>query len=123
MHVNNNYNVGHMRKLPNLGEFEQVVLLAILQLQTEGAYGVSIREKIAEHTKRDPAPGAIYTTLERLESKTLVRSTVGEGTPQRGGRAKRYYHVTAQGIAALKHARQAFESLSRGLTVLGESKS
>ena len=104
----------------NLGEFEQVVLLAILGLQDEGAYGVSIRAKIAEHTFRDPTPGAIYTTLERLESKKLVKSSVGEATPERGGRAKRYYEVTAQGFAELKRARQAFESLARGLKVLGE---
>jgi DNA-binding PadR family transcriptional regulator len=105
----------------NLGEFEQVVLLAILRLQDEGAYGVSIRAKLAAHTERNPAPGAIYTTLLRLESKKFVRSSMGEATAERGGRAKRYYHVTAQGIAALKRARRAFESLARGLSVLGES--
>jgi PadR family transcriptional regulator len=110
-----------MKVLHNLGEFEQVVLLAILRLQNEGAYGVSIRAKIAAHTERSPAPGAIYTTLERLESKKLVRSSIGEATPERGGRAKRYYYVTAQGIAALKRARRAFESLARGLAALGES--
>lgn len=110
-----------MRTTQNLGEFEQVVLLAILQLQNEGAYGVSIRAKIAAHTDRDPAPGAIYTTLERLESKKFVKSSVGEATPERGGRAKIYYHVTAQGIAALKRARRAFESLARGLAALGDS--
>jgi PadR family transcriptional regulator PadR len=105
----------------NLGEFEQVVLLAILRLQDEGAYGVSIRAKIAAHTERDPTPGAIYTTLERLESKKFVKSSMGEATAERGGRAKRYYHVTAQGVAALKRAQRAFESLARGLSVLGDS--
>jgi PadR family transcriptional regulator, regulatory protein PadR len=110
-----------MESLLNLGEFEQVVLLAILGLQEDaGAYGVSIRNKIAEHTHRDPAPGAIYTTLERLESKKLVKSSIGEATPERGGRAKRYYRVTAQGVTALKRAQRAFASLSRGLKVLGE---
>jgi PadR family transcriptional regulator PadR len=110
-----------MSSVPNLGEFEQVVLLAILRLRTEGAYGVSIRATISSHTKRAPTPGAIYTTLDRLERKNLVRSTVGEATPQRGGRAKRYYHVTAAGVAALKRARQEFQSLARGLAVLGET--
>jgi DNA-binding PadR family transcriptional regulator len=110
-----------MSALINLGEFEQVVLLAILQLQTEGAYGVSIRAKILAHTKRAPTPGAIYTTLDRLERKKLLRSTVGEATPQRGGRAKRYYEVTASGVAAIKRARQEFQSLARGLSVLGET--
>ena len=105
----------------NLGEFEQVVLLAILGLQDEGAYGVSIRAKIATHTERNPTPGAIYTTLERLESKKLVRSSMGEATAERGGRAKRYYYVTAQGVAALKRARRAFESLARGISVLGDA--
>src|SRR5262245_5656920 len=109
-----------MPTIPNLGEFEQVVLLAILQLQQDGAYGVSIRATIFAHTKREPTPGAIYTTLDRLEGKKLVRSTVGEATAQRGGRAKRYYQVTGQGIAALKRAHRAFTSLARGLTVLGE---
>lgn len=107
-----------MKTVPNLGEFEQIVMLAILQLQTEGAYGVSIRAKIAEHTKREPTPGAIYTTLDRLQTKKLLRSTVGEATSERGGRAKRYYEVTAHGIAALSRARQAFDSLARGLSVL-----
>lgn len=107
--------------MQNLGEFEQVVLLAILQLQDEGAYGVSIRAKIAAHTHRAPTPGAIYTTLQRLEGKKFVKSSVGEATPERGGRAKVYYRVTAQGIAALKRARRAFESLARGLVVLGDS--
>jgi PadR family transcriptional regulator, regulatory protein PadR len=105
----------------NLGEFEQVVLLAILGLQDQGAYGVSIRDKIAEHTHRDPTPGAIYTTLERLESKKLVKSSMGEATPERGGRAKRYYRVTPQGVTALKRAQRAFASLSRGLKVLGDA--
>ena len=110
-----------MSSLPNLGEFEQVVLLAILKLETEGAYGVSIRATISAHTKRNPTPGAIYTTLDRLERKKLVRSTVGEATPQRGGRAKRYYRVTALGLAALKRAQQEFQSLARGLSVLAEA--
>lgn len=110
-----------MEPLYNLGEFEQVVLLAILRLQDEGAYGVSIRAQIAAHTERNPTPGAIYTTLERLESKKLLSSSMGEATAERGGRAKRYYSVTPQGIASLKRARRAFESLADGLSVLGDS--
>jgi DNA-binding PadR family transcriptional regulator len=110
-----------MSSIPNLGEFEQVVLLAILQHQNNDAYGVSIRERILAHTQRVPTPGAIYTTLDRLERKRLVRSTVGEATPQRGGRSKRSYRVTAHGITALKRAQQEFQSLARGLSVLGET--
>lgn len=117
----NNYNMGYMAKPANLGEFEQVVLLAILRLAERGAYGVSIREEIAECTKRRPTPGAIYTTLERLERKGFVASSVGEATPMRGGKAKRYYRVSARGLAALNRALAAFQSLAKGLVVLGES--
>lgn len=105
----------------NLGEFEQVVLLAILRLQKVGAYGVSIREEIASCTKRDPAPGAIYTTLDRLEKKGMVGSSAGDPTPERGGRQKRYYRVTAEGVRLLKRARSDFQRLSEGLTVLERS--
>ena len=110
-----------MKTVHNLGEFEQLVLLAILRLQGSGAYGVTIRSEIAKYTERDPAPGAIYTTLDRLENKGFVRSEVGESTPQRGGRSKRYYHVSAEGLRALKRAMQEYKILARGLTVLGES--
>jgi PadR family transcriptional regulator, regulatory protein PadR len=119
--IDNNYNMGYMAKPTNLGEFEQVVLLAILRLAEHGAYGVSIREEIAKCTKRRPTPGAIYTTLERLERKSFVTSSVGEATPMRGGKAKRYYHVSARGHAALNRALSAFQSLAKGLVVLGES--
>jgi DNA-binding PadR family transcriptional regulator len=101
-----------------LGEFEQIVLLAILRLG-EKAYGVAIREEIIKRTERTPSPGALYVTLDRLEEKGLVTSTLGDPTPQRGGRAKRYFTVTAAGVAAVKRAQQAFRSLSEGLEVLG----
>jgi PadR family transcriptional regulator, regulatory protein PadR len=110
-----------MKSAHNLGEFEQLVLLAILRLQHAGAYGVSIRSEIATHTERHPTPGAIYTTLDRLENKGLVKSKVGESTPQRGGRSKRYYHVTAEGLRLLKRAINEYQILAQGLTVLGES--
>jgi DNA-binding PadR family transcriptional regulator len=109
-----------MKVTHNLGEFEQLILLAILRLQSTGAYGVAIRAEIAARTERDPAPGAIYATLERLESKRFVASVVGEATPQRGGRSKRYYRVTATGLSALKRARREYRVLADGLTVLGE---
>jgi DNA-binding PadR family transcriptional regulator len=109
-----------MAKASYLGEFEQVVLLAVLRLAERGAYGVSIREEIATRTKRAPAPGAIYTTLDRLERKGFVSSSVGEATPIRGGKAKRYYRVSARGQAALNRALSAFQSLSKGLPILGE---
>jgi PadR family transcriptional regulator PadR len=108
-----------MAKPANLGEFEQVVLLAILRLAERGAYGVTIREEIAQCTKREPTPGAIYTTLDRLERKGFVSSSVGEATAVRGGKAKRYYRVSARGVAALERALAAFQSLANGLDLLG----
>ncbi len=119
--TDNNYNMVYMAKAPNLGEFEQVVLLAILRLAEHGAYGVSIRAEIAQCTKRKPTPGAIYTTLERLERKGFVGSSVGEATPMRGGKAKRYYRVSTRGRAALNRALSAFQSLSNGLVILGQT--
>ena len=105
----------------NLGEFEQMVLLAILRLQKEGAYGVPIRAEIAALTERDPAPGAIYTTLDRLEGKGFVTSSIGEATRERGGRSKRYYKVSPQGLKSLKRAQRNFQNLAQGLSILGGS--
>lgn len=110
-----------MKTYLNLGDFEQVMLLAILRLKASGAYGVSIRDEIASHTARNPTPGAIYTTLERLESKGLVVSETGEATPERGGRAKRYYKVTPLGIGALKQAQGDYRNLMQGLNILRRS--
>ena len=70
----------------NLGEFEQLILLAILRLG-DGAYGVTIRAELAERGGRNVAPGALYTALERLEAKRAITSRMGDPTPQRGGRA------------------------------------
>ena len=97
-----------------LGEFEHVVLLAILRLGDK-AYGVTIRNEIHECTGREPAPGALYTTLDRLEDKGLLTSTLGDPTPQRGGRAKRYVKVSAQGMQAVNHARSCYLRLWDGL--------
>jgi PadR family transcriptional regulator PadR len=108
-----------MKKSQNLGDFEQVMLLAILRLKAAGAYGVSIRQEIIRNTARSPTPGAIYTTLERLEDKGLVKSVTGEATPERGGRAKRYYSVTGAGMTALKRAQNDYRNLMQGLNILG----
>jgi DNA-binding PadR family transcriptional regulator len=108
-------------KVPiTLGELEQIVLLAILRLG-EAAYGVSIRAEIAERTGRHLAPGALYTTLDRLELKGVLRSRFGDPTPQRGGRAKRYYSVTANGQRAIASAQRAFHNLLEGLDLTGVS--
>jgi PadR family transcriptional regulator PadR len=100
-----------------LGEFEQLVLLAILQCaQTdEGAYTVPIGRLISEKTGRDVARGALHTSLDRLTTKGLVRSTLGEPLAVRGGRSRRYFIVTKPGLAALQESRAAVHNLSSGL--------
>jgi DNA-binding PadR family transcriptional regulator len=101
-----------------LGEFEQLILLAILRLG-DAAYGVSIRQEIAVHARRTVAPGALYTTLERLEAKSLIASTMGEPTAIRGGRAKRFYQVTKKGRSRLLAAQSAFQRMLHGLELIG----
>lgn len=99
---------------PYLGEFEQLVLLAVLRLGDE-AYAVTVRRAIEEAAARSVSRGALYTTLERLESKGLVSSRMGEPTADRGGRARRYHKVTAAGMRALRAAHQAISRLSAGV--------
>ena len=106
-----------MTPVVNLGEFEQLILLAILRLGDE-AYGVTIRAELADRAGRTIAPGALYTALERLEAKGIITSRMGDPTPQRGGRAKRYVTVTAAGVQALTRALQAYERLLDGLDLL-----
>lgn len=101
----------------NLGEFEQLILLAILRLRDD-AYGVSIRAELADRAARNVAPGALYTALERLETKGLITSRMSDPTPQRGGRAKRLVTVTAAGMEALTRALEAYVRLLDGLDVL-----
>ena len=101
-----------------LGEFEQIVLLAILRLG-ENAYGVTIREEIMARTQREPNPGALYVTLDRLEEKGLVRSEFGDPTPQRGGRAKRFFSVSAKGVESVARAQRSYQRLMKGLNLPG----
>ena len=104
-----------------LGEFEHVVLLAVLQLEGD-AYAVPVRRLIGERTGRSVSRGALYTTLERLETKGYLRSRMGDPTPVRGGRAKRYYAVTAAGMRALRASRAALFGAWRVLDArLGEA--
>jgi PadR family transcriptional regulator, regulatory protein PadR len=99
---------------PYLGEFEQLVLLAVLRLGDE-AYAVPIRHAIEEAAVRSVSRGALYTTLERLEAKGFLSSHLGDPTPDRGGRARRYHTVTPSGLRALRAARDAVTRLSTGL--------
>lgn len=93
-----------------LGEFEQIVLLAIVRLAGD-AYGTTIRREIEARTGRLVAIGALYTALERLERKGYIGSSMSDPTPQRGGRSKRYVTLKAAGIAALKRSRQALDQM------------
>ncbi len=85
-------------------------MLAVLRLGRE-AYGVPIAAEIATKTGREMLQGSVYATLERLEAKGLVTSELGEATPQRGGRAKRYFKLTAEGVRQVHQAQRALEAL------------
>ncbi len=98
-----------------LGEFEQSVLFALLQLESEEAYGVSIRHAIEERTGRTVSSGAVYTVLDRLRDQGLVHSWVGDPTAERGGRRKRLYRLEPLGLEALGEAVRIFRSMSHGL--------
>ncbi|MGA7412650.1 MAG: helix-turn-helix transcriptional regulator [Bryobacteraceae bacterium] len=97
-----------------LGEFEQIVLLALLRLG-DNAYGVPIRQEIEDRTGRPVSVGALYSTLDRLEGKGLVSSFFSDPRPERGGRSRRYFRAEAPGIAALERARQMLTSMWEGL--------
>ena len=97
-----------------LGSLEQIVLLALVQLGDD-AYGMTVRREIEARTGRNVSIGAIYATLERLEGKGLVSSFTGDPTPERGGRAKRYYALRPRAVDALKESRRALVALWSGL--------
>jgi PadR family transcriptional regulator PadR len=98
----------------HLGEFEQLVLLALIRLGEDG-YGISVRDEIARRAGREADFGTVYTALSRLEDKGLVRSRLGDPTPERGGRRKKHFEITPAGQKALAHALQAIRTMSRGL--------
>jgi DNA-binding PadR family transcriptional regulator len=98
---------------PNLGEFEHLILLAIMRLGDD-AYGVSIRREIEQRTGRSVSLGAIYPALDRLEIKGLISSEIGEPTPMRGGRAKRHLHLTPDGRDMLLRTRSILLSFWEG---------
>lgn len=97
-----------------LGEFEHIVLLAVLRLGDQ-AYSVTVRREIEARTKREVSIGAVYAILDRLEAKGYVRSRAGDPTPERGGR----FRVTAQGVTAVNRTQLALRSLTEGLDLLG----
>jgi PadR family transcriptional regulator PadR len=97
-----------------LGEFEQLVLLALLRLGRHG-YGVTVRTELLDHAGRDVSLGTHYKTHYRLEAKGLIAAHVGEPTPARGGRRKKHYVVNARGRTALQRSLAALRGMSRGL--------
>ena len=101
----------------SLGNFELMVLLAVIRLD-DAAYGVTISRAIEAGTGREIAIGSVYAALERLQQKGFVRSRLGAPTPERGGRAKRYFRVTPDGVREARSTREALSVLWEGLPQL-----
>ena len=104
-----------------LGDLELLVLLALMRLGPE-AYGVPTAREIEGHAMRFAPLGSVYAVLERLEARGLVHSMLGEATPERGGRAKRYFQVTAKGVREVRAAREALTAMWRGIPALEGGK-
>lgn len=103
-----------MKRSGYLGELEQMILLAVLQLGTD-AYGTNVMDELSERADRRVSRGALYVTLDRLEEKEMISSRVGDPTPGRGGRPKRFLEVTPAGMDALRKSRAAWMRLWEGL--------
>ncbi|HEY4364847.1 MAG TPA: helix-turn-helix transcriptional regulator [Bryobacteraceae bacterium] len=106
-----------MPRQSSLGEFELMVLLALIRLDEE-AYGVPISHEIEQCTGREAVLGSVYAALDRLEEKGLVRSRLGDPTAARGGRAKRYFRATPQGMKAVRETQRALTKLWSGIPAL-----
>ena len=105
---------------PVLGEFEQIVMLALLRLGGD-AYGATVCAEIEKRGGREVSVSAVHTTLERLEQKGLVKSRIGDPTPQRGGKRKRHYEVGALGLRALQASYRSIRNMADGIEhLLGE---
>jgi DNA-binding PadR family transcriptional regulator len=100
-----------------LGEFEHIIVLALLRLE-DRAYGVTVRQEIEFRTKRAVSIGAVYATLGRLETKGYVKSHCGDPTPERGGRSKRFFRVTTKGMAVVNRTHRALQSMTEGLDLI-----
>jgi PadR family transcriptional regulator, regulatory protein PadR len=93
-----------------LGEFELMIMLSVIRLGDE-AYGVPISREIEKHRNRDVSVSSVYAALDRLQGKGLVSSSLGEATPERGGRAKRYFQVTREGLRVVHETRRVLTTL------------
>jgi PadR family transcriptional regulator PadR len=108
---------------PALGDFEQLVLLGVLRLELkDSAYGAAIRQEIHARSGRDVSINAVYTTLDRLEGKGFLESWVGDPTPQRGGRRRKFYALRPAGVTALRQAYRALTAMADGLEARLETK-
>jgi DNA-binding PadR family transcriptional regulator len=105
----------------HIGDFELVVMLVLIRLG-DSAYGVPISRGVEQQYGREVALGSVYAVLERLQEKGLVTSDLGEPTPERGGRAKRYFRLTRKGLHQVRETRNALTKLWRGLPELAEEK-
>ena len=101
-----------------LGEFEQIVLLAVTRLKGDG-YGATIRQEVESRTGREVSVGAIHATLDRLEGKTYLQTRSGDPSPERGGRPKRFFRLTPAGAKALEASRQMHDVMWEGLDPKG----
>ena len=110
-----------MRKGAYLGNFELMLLLALLRLD-EDAYGVTIAQELEERTGREVVVASVYATLDRLQDRGLVASSLGDSTPERGGRAKRYFRITGAGLREVREARKSLMKLWDGLPQLHGEK-
>ena len=108
-----------MAKGAYLGDFEQLVVLAVMRLG-EGAYGMTVRRELEEIADRRVSLGAIYATLDRLESKGLVTSFLGAPGNERRGRAKRFFRVQAPGVQALQNALRSLDRMRAGIRGLDQ---
>ena len=106
-------------KSPLLTDFELMVLLAILRL-SDGAYGVPIAAEIEQTGGRPVTRAVVYATLDRLQRKQLVQSHLGQPTPERGGRAKKFFRVTGKGLRAVRSTQRALTALWQGIPQLTE---
>jgi PadR family transcriptional regulator PadR len=111
------HNVEVMTERDYLGEFEHIIVLALLRLE-EKAYGVTVRQEIESRTRREVSVGAVYSTLDRLERKGYVKSYLGDPTPERGGRSKRFFRVTAKGVVAVNRTHRALQRMAEGLDLV-----
>ncbi len=106
-----------MSKRGFLGEFELMVMLVLLHLGDQ-AYGVSVSRELEKQRGREVSLGSIYAALDRLEQKGLISSSLGDPTPDRGGKAKRYFRVTREGLRKVHETRRVLSVLWRGLPEL-----